>query len=91
MFQADQITDFLQRDPGTSKVPELSPAINGSGIKHHMIMDMGPIRVSCYDERVLTFGKPEGKLLADFISFLRSDFTGFEGLADLVGYHIVFL
>ena len=33
----------------------------------------------------------EGKLLPDFIGFLRSDFTGFERLTDLVSDHIIFL
>ena len=30
MFQADQIADFLQRDPGAPEVPELPSAIHGS-------------------------------------------------------------
>ena len=84
-------SDFLLSNPGTSKVTELPSAINRSGIEYHMIMDMGTISMSRYDEGIPAFGKPEGKLLTDFIGLLRGNFARFEGLADLVSDHIVFL
>ena len=42
-----------------------------------------------HDECVLAFGKPHGKLPAETVRFFRCDLPGFEGLADLVGDHVI--
>ena len=56
-----------------------------------MIMNVSPIRVGRHNERILTFGKTESELIANPVGFLRSHFSRFKGLPDLVGNHIAVL
>ena len=52
-------------------------------------MDMGLVNVGTDDEGVFFLRKPLGKLHAQPIGFLRGDLPRAEGLADMVGDHIV--
>jgi len=52
-------------------------------------MDMGFVNVSADDEGVFSLCKPFGKLHAQPIGLLRGDLPRAEGLADMVGDHIV--
>ena len=54
-------------------------------------MDMSLVDVSRNQKCVLPLRKTHGQLIADFIGFLRRNFPRFEGLADLVGNHIMLL
>lgn len=56
-----------------------------------MIVNVFPVRVSGNDKRILTLGKPHGKLITDLVGFLGSDLSGLEGLPNLIGNHIAFL
>ncbi len=91
VLQADQVAQFLQREPGSPEVFELSDAIDTGGIEYHMIMNVSSICVRRHDERILAFGKTEGELIANPVGFLRSHFSRFEGLSYLVSNHITVL
>ena len=91
MLQTDHITEPLHRQTGTPEIPEFVQAIQGRGIIYDMVMDMSLIYVSRHQKCVLPLGKTHGQLVADFIGFLRRNFPRFEGLADLVGNHIMLL
>ena len=54
-----------------------------------MIMDMILVNVGTDDEGVFFLRKPFGKFHAQPVGFLRGDFPRAEGLADMVGDHIV--
>lgn len=54
-----------------------------------MIMDMSLVNVGTDDEGVFFLRKPFGKFHAQPVGFLRGDFPRAEGLADMVGDHIV--
>ena len=54
-------------------------------------MQMLFVHMGTDDKGVFPFQKPQGKFVADLVRFFRRDFSRLEGLADLVGYYIVFL
>ena len=54
-------------------------------------MDVVTVCVGGNDKRILTLGKPHGKLITDLVGFLGSDLAGFERLPDLIGNHVTFL
>ena len=56
-----------------------------------MIVNVFPVRVSGNDKRILTLGKPHGKLITDLVGFLGSDLSGLERLPNLIGNHVTFL
>lgn len=56
-----------------------------------MIMHMGSIRVRYHDKSILSFGKPKGQFMPQPVCFLRRDLSRFEGLADLIGDHLMLL
>ena len=56
-----------------------------------MIMDMGTVCVCCYQKSVFSFGEPHSQLVANPVGFLRCNLPRFEGLANLIGNHIVLL
>lgn len=54
-----------------------------------MIMDMGLVNVGADDKGVFFLGKSLGKFYAQPVGFLRGDLSRAEGLANMVGDHIV--
>ena len=52
-------------------------------------MDMGLIDVGTDNKSVIFLGEAAGQLTAQAVRFFGCDLTGDEGLAYLIGYHIV--
>ena len=50
---------------------------------------MGFVDVGADDVGMIAFCEPPRQLTAQTVCFLRRDFTGAEGLAQVVGYHII--
>ena len=55
----------------------------------HMIVDMSLVDVCADDKGVFALGEPLGKFHAETVGFFRGDLPRAEGLADMVGDHIV--
>lgn len=71
------------------KVAELPVTIQIDSTPNNVIMDMGLINVSADDEGVFALGEPLGKFHAQTVGFFRGDLPRVEGLADMVGDHVV--
>ena len=71
------------------KVAELPVTVQVDRTPNDMIMDMGFVNVGADNKGVLSFGKSLGKFYAQTVGFLRGDLPRTEGLADMVGDHIV--
>ena len=56
-----------------------------------MIVDVAAVGVGGDDESVPAFQEPLRELIADAVGLLRRDLAGLEGLAHLIGDHIIFL
>ena len=54
-----------------------------------MIVNMGLVDMGADDKGMISFGKTFGQLAAQAVRFLRCDLTGNEGLAQMIGNHIV--
>ena len=52
-------------------------------------MDMGLVDVGADHKGMIALGEPLGKFHAQAVGFFRGDFSGFEGLAHMIGNHIV--
>lgn len=71
MLYANQIADFLKRYPGTAKIPKLSAAIHGCGIEDYVIMNVSPIRTSCYDKGIPSFCESQGQFISKSVGILH--------------------
>ena len=54
-----------------------------------MIVNMGFVDVRTDDIGMIAFCEPPCQLTAQTVCFLRRYLTGTEGLAQMVGYHII--
>ena len=54
-----------------------------------MVMDVGLVDVGADDKGVFALGEAHGQLPAHAVCFLWGDLTGDEGLAQMIGDHIV--
>ena len=54
-------------------------------------MDVSFVNMCCHQKGMLSLRKAHGQFIADFIGFLRCDFSRLKGLANLVGNHIMLL
>ena len=57
MLQANAVADLLQCHVGSVKITKLPSAVQGSGVKNDVVMNMRPVRVRRDDECVFSFGK----------------------------------
>ena len=71
------------------KIAELPVTVQVDRTPNDMIMDMGFVNVSADDEGVFALGESLGKLHAQPVGLLRGDLPRAEGLANMVGDHIV--
>ena len=71
------------------KVAELPVTVQIDSTPNNVIMDMGLINVGADDEGVFALGEPLGKFHAQTVGFFRGDLPRVEGLADMVGDHVV--
>ena len=54
-------------------------------------VDVRFVNVCRHQKGVLSLRKAHGQFIADFIGFFRRDFSRLEGLANLIGNHIMLL
>ena len=91
MLHTNDVADLLKSKTRVMEVTKFTLAVQRSGIENDMIMDMGTVCVSCYQKSVFSFGEPLPQLVANPVGFLRCNLPRFEGLANLIGNHIVLL
>ena len=91
MLQADHIAQSLNGKTGEEEVVELSGSVQGGGVINDVVMNVSLVDVGCHNEGVFALRPSYGGFIANLIGFLRCDLTGLEGLADLIGDHIVAL
>ena len=89
VLNAEGVTQTPDGLCAAPKVAELPVTVQVDRTPHDMIMDMGFVNVGADNKGVLSFGKSLGKFHAQPVGFLRGDFPRAEGLADIVGDHIV--
>ena len=56
-----------------------------------MVVDVLPVSVRCHYKGVLALGKAHRQLITYFVGFFSGDFSGFEGLPNLICNHVIFL
>ena len=56
-----------------------------------MVMDVVTVRVRCHHKGVFAFGETHCQFVAHLVSLLCGDLSGFEGLSNLIGNHVIFL
>lgn len=91
MLNADSIRKQSDRLAASFEIPEFSGAIKIGRIPYDVIMYMMPVNVSTDNKSIVALQKPLGKLIAYFVCFFRSDFSGLERLPNLIGNNIVLL
>ena len=91
MFYTDNIAYTLERQTGQMKINKFSLAVQCSGIKNNVVMDMRPVRMGSNDESMLSFGKSLCRLISHTVRLLRRYLSGAERLANLVSNHIILL
>ena len=91
VLQADQITQPPHCHSRAQEVPELALAVQGGGVPDDVIVDVEAVGVGGDKESVFAFQEPLRKLIADAVGLLGRDLAGPEGLAHLIGDHVVFL
>ena len=91
MLQTNQVAQPLHCQTGKEKIPEFSCAVQSGRVIDNVIVNVFPIGMRCNDKSVFAFQKPGGQLITDAVCFFSRNFTGSEGLPDLIGNHIAFL
>ena len=91
MLQTNHITEPLNSQTGKEKILELTTGIQGSRVIDDMVVYVGFVDVSGNNKSVFAFRPSHRCFIANLICFLRCDFSGLEGLANLIGYDIVLL
>lgn len=89
MLSTDQIAEPCHSSCRAIEISELPFAIQRGGVPNDVIVNMGFVDMSANDESVFSFEKTRSEVIANLISFLRCNFAGFEGLANLVSDNIV--
>ena len=89
VLNADGVAQSTDGFCAAPKVAELPVTVQVDRTPNDMIMDMGLINVGTDDKGVFALGEPLGKFHAQPVGVLRGDFPRAEGLADMVGDHIV--
>jgi hypothetical protein len=60
------------------EIPELPPAVQGSGIENDVVMNVDPVGMRSNDEGVPAFGKCQCQFIADTVCFLGGDLSGLK-------------
>lgn len=89
VLNAESIAQMPDGFCAAPKVAELPVTVQIDRTPNNMIMDMGFVDVGADDKGVFALGESLGKLHAQPVGFLRGDLPRAEGLADMVGDHIV--
>ena len=86
---ADGVAEPCHRPAGAEKIAELMLAVQRGGVPDDVIVNMPLVGMGSYKKGVSSFQKPLGKFIAHTVCVLRRDLTGLEGLAHLIGDHVV--
>ena len=86
---ADDVAEPCDGPAGAEKIAELMLAVQRGGVPDDVIMNVLFIGVRGNEKGVSPFQKPLGKLIAYAVRVLRRDLTRLEGLAHLIGDHVV--
>ncbi len=89
VLNADGIAQATDGSGAAPKVAEFSVTIRVDRRPDDVIMNVRLVDVGADHKGVIALGEPLGKFYAQAVGFLRRDLTGNEGLAHMVGDHIV--
>ena len=89
VLNADRIIETAHSLGAAPEVAELAPLIKCGGVPYHMIVNMGFVDVRTDNIGMISFCEPPCQLAAQTVCFLRGDLAGAEGLAQVVGNHII--
>ena len=89
VLNADGVAQSTDGFCAAPKVAELPVTVQVDRTPNDMIMDMGLVNVGTDDKGVFALGEPLGKFHAQPVGLLRGDLPRTEGLANMVGDHIV--
>ena len=89
MLGADGVAEPCDGPAGAEKIAELVLAVQRGGVPDDVIVNMPRVGMGSHKKGVSSFQKPLGKLIAHAVRILRRDLSGLEGLAHLIGDHVV--
>ena len=89
VLNTDCIAEAANRFGAAPEVSELAVLIESGGVPDHMIVNMGFVDVCADNVGMIAFCEPPCQLSAQTVCFLRRNLTGTEGLAEVVGNHII--
>ena len=89
MLGADGVAEPCDGPAGAEKIAELVLAVQRGGVPDDVIVNVLFVGVRGNEKGVSAFKKPLGKLIAHAVRLLRCDLSGLEGLAHLIGDHVV--
>ena len=91
MFQTNHITQSLNSQTGKKKVIELPGTVQRRRIEYDMVVYMLAVNMGRHNKGMVAFQKAHGQFSPYFIGFLRCDLSGLEGLAHMIGNHIMLM
>ena len=84
MLQTEAVTDPAQSEAAAEKVTEFPRAVHGGRVEEDVRVNVLLIDMCGDDELVLSLREAHGEFVANLLRFLRRDFAGGKGLANLV-------
>lgn len=91
MLQTNHIAESLNCQTGKEEILKLATGIQRGRVVDDMVVYVGFVDVSGNNKSVFAFRPSHRCFIAYLICFFRCNFSGFEGLANLVSYDIVLL
>jgi hypothetical protein len=85
VFPADLVVQTAEDEGRIIKIIEFAVTFQVGAVKFHMVMDMGFVYMGGDKKLVFSLREFHGQLIAQFVGFLRRNFTRLEGLDDTVG------
>ena len=89
MLGADGVAEPCHRPARAEEIAELMLAVQRGGVPDDVIVNVLFVGVRGNEKGMSAFQKPLGKLIAYAVRVLRRDLTRLEGLAHLIGDHVV--
>lgn len=88
MLQTHPVREPPEGKAGAEKIAVFPGTVQRCGIVVNMDVGMGPVNMGNHEKGVFPFCPAHSRFIADGQRLLRGQFTGREGLADLIAQHI---
>ena len=87
-FQTEPVTDVPDQIRAILNIIELMGAVEGGGIEHDVIMDVGLVDMRRHNKLVPSAGELHSKFVTDPIGLLRRDLSWIESLTHMISDYI---